>query len=210
MAQAWDAVVLAGGTSRRLRHSADLSGTGDKTDVLLGGRTLLEHVLTGCVGASAVHVVGPVRPVRLQVAPAWCRETPPRSGPLAAVAAGVRAGGSSPTVVLLGGDMPFVGGAVPVLLAALTGSSFEAAALGRRGGAGGPGGSEVHPLAAAFRRSALARCLRDLGSLEGRPLRTLTARLRVLAVPDEGAWAADVDTPQDLLQARARLSTVTS
>ena len=111
----------------------------DKTDLRLGGRTLLEHVLDGCTGADRVAVVGQIRPVRLRlsgatagpVAPGgvpstdrllWCRESPPGSGPLAAVAAGVSALSATPApiVVVLGGDMPFVGGAVPVLLAALT------------------------------------------------------------------------------------------
>ena len=97
----WDAVVLAGGSSRRLRADSSLA-TGtlplgmDKTDLRLGGRTLLEHVLDGCMGADRVAVVGQVRPVRLRlsgatdgpVAPGgapstdrllWCRESPPVS-----------------------------------------------------------------------------------------------------------------------------------
>ena len=229
----WDAVILAGGTSRRLRADRSLApGTlplgMDKTDLRLGGRTLLEHVLDGCVGADRVAVVGPVRPVRLGWAGAtagaaradsllWCRESPHGAGPLAAVAAGVLATGPepgstgsefgsatdrapAPIVVVLGGDMPFVGGAVPHLLAALIRKpQIDATALARSDGG-------HHPLALAVRRTAVTAALTRVGDPTGHPLRRLLSTLRVDAVADDEDWALDVDDGDDLRAALARVA----
>jgi molybdenum cofactor guanylyltransferase len=221
----WDAVVLAGGTSRRLRADSSLApGTlplgMDKTDLLLGGRTLLERVLDGCLGADRVAVVGPVRPVRQgssgatsgPAAPGgapsstdrllWCRESPPGAGPLAAVAAGVTALSASPApvVVVLGGDMPFVGGAVPHLLAALARNpQIDASALARID-------SGHHPLALAARRTALTSALAKSGDPTGRPLRHLLSTLKVAAIADAENWALDVDDGGDLRAALARVA----
>lgn len=213
----WDAVVLAGGTSRRLRADPTLpDGTlpvgSDKTDLLLGGRSLLEHVVGGCLGAHQIVVVGSVRPVRAGAAGGdrlrWTRESPPGSGPLAAVAAGVSATGATtdgppaPVVVILGGDMPFVGGAVPHLLAGLLGApEVEATALARDDG--GP-----HPLALAVRRTAVTAALTRLGDPAGRPLRLLLPGLRVQILTDVGHWALDVDDGAGMRAALRRITTV--
>jgi len=185
----------------------------DKTELVLGGRTLLEHVLDGCVGAEHLAVVGPVRPLNLAHhggagGVLWCRESPAGSGPLAAVAAGVGATGDTPApvVVLLGGDMPFVGGAVPSLLAALdqgrgADPELDAAALARDSGG-------HHPLCLAVGRTALIGALTRLGDPTGRPLRLLLSELRVGTVADEGDWALDVDDGADLRAALARITTV--
>jgi len=213
----WDAVVLAGGTSRRLRADSSLApgtlppGT-DKTDLILDGRTLLEHVLDGCLGADRVAVVGQVRPVRMRSSGAtptprtdrllWCRESPPGAGPLAAVAAGVTALSASPApvVVVLGGDMPFVGGAVPHLLAALARDpQIDASALARSDGG-------HHPLALAVRRTAVTAALVQSGPPTGRPLRHLLSTLMVAAIADAEDWALDVDDGGDLRAALARVA----
>jgi molybdopterin-guanine dinucleotide biosynthesis protein A len=213
----WDAVVLAGGTSRRLRADPTLPdgtlpmGT-DKTDLVLGGRSLLEHVLGGCLGAHRIVVVGPVRPVRAgalgEDRVLWSRESPPGSGPLAAVAAGVAATGAladgrpAPVVIVLGADMPFVGGAVPHLLGALLAApEADAAALARDDG--GP-----HPLALAVRRTAVTAALTRLGDPAGRPLRLLPSALRVRTLADVGHWALDVDDGAGMRAALARITTV--
>lgn len=219
----WDAVILAGGTSRRLRADCTLApgmlppGM-DKTDLRLGGRTLLEHVLDGCPSAVRVAVVGRVRPVRSRLSGAaagpvaprgvpstdrlrWCRESPPGAGPLAAVAAGVSALSASPApiVVVLGGDMPFVGGAVPHLLASLAlESEIDGAALAR-----GDGGH--HPLALAVRRTAVTAALARIGDPAGRPLRLLLSALTVTSVTDAEDWALDVDDGVGLRAAADRV-----
>ena len=215
--------MLAGGTSRRLRTEgtvpSDVLPGGvltpgmDKTEVVLRGRTLLEHVLDGCAGAAQIAVVGPVRPLCLPAGPGgrervrWCRESPAGAGPLAAVAAGASATGErpAPVVVVLGGDMPFVGGAVAPLLAALergrrADPDLDAVALARAGGG-------HHPLCLAVRRTALTAALTRLGDPTGRPLRLLLAHLRLGAVADAGDWALDVDDGADLLAALARFAT---
>ena len=103
------AVVLAGGTGTRL-------GRADKPGLLVGGRTLLDHVLeTLAELTGAVMLVGPPRPGLPERVSAWgapwatrllhTREDPPLGGPLAAVGAGTSAlllhGASSADHVLL-------------------------------------------------------------------------------------------------------------
>ncbi|MEU6735450.1 DUF6457 domain-containing protein [Streptomyces physcomitrii] len=78
----FDAVVLAGGGARRL-------GGADKPGLRVGGRRLLDRVLTACAAAERTVVVAAPRPTVRPVR--WTREEPPGSGPVAALAAGLRA-----------------------------------------------------------------------------------------------------------------------
>ncbi|NGO81562.1 NTP transferase domain-containing protein [Streptomyces sp. YC504] len=78
----YDAVVLAGGAAKRL-------GGVDKPAVQVGGRALLDRVLTACAAAGTTVVVAPPRPTLRPVV--WAREEPAGGGPLAALAAGVEA-----------------------------------------------------------------------------------------------------------------------
>lgn len=98
---AYDAVVLAGGTSRRM-------GGGDKTRLMLNGVALLERALDAVSGAQRVIVVGPSRPLTREVR--WTQEQPAGAGPAAALVAGL-AEVTAPLVVLLAADLPFVTGA---------------------------------------------------------------------------------------------------
>ncbi|MCX5284487.1 NTP transferase domain-containing protein [Streptomyces sp. NBC_00198] len=97
-AVAYDAVVLAGGSARRL-------GGADKPGVRVGGRALLDRVLAACVDAAVTVVVAEpratARPVR------WAREDPPGGGPVAALDAGLRHT-TAPYVVVLSADLPFL------------------------------------------------------------------------------------------------------
>jgi hypothetical protein len=87
----FDAVVLAGGASRRMGQ--------DKTTLYVGGLTLLDRVLASVAGAGRVVVVGPQRPVAREVVVGpqrpvarevvWALEEPPGAGPVAALAAGL-------------------------------------------------------------------------------------------------------------------------
>nr|WP_107437407.1 DUF6457 domain-containing protein [Streptomyces qinglanensis] len=61
----------------------------DKPAVTVGGRPLLDRVLTACGDAAATVVVGPRRPTCRPVL--WAREEPPGGGPLAALQAGLDA-----------------------------------------------------------------------------------------------------------------------
>ncbi len=184
----FDAVVLAGGSARRL------DGAG-KTQLRVGAATLLDRVLAAAAGAARLVVVGPAQPVAAPVH--WACEEPAGSGPVAALAAALPLI-DAPTVLVLAADLPFVAGAVPQLLAALAADPHaDAAVLTDSGG-------RANHLAAAWRRAALAAAVAGLGPVNGAAMRALTAGARVAAVPDAGGWSDDCDTWDDLAAARAR------
>jgi len=176
---AYAILVIAGG--RSVRFGADKLAI------------LLDRVLESLPERATVVCVGPRRPVaRADVR--WTVESPPLSGPLAAVAAGVAAlqvaGDASPaTVVLVGGDMPSVGRAVPALVAAI-GRADGAVLLDEE--------SRPQPLASAWRVSALSTQLARIGDPAGRPLRHLLLGTSFVTIPDRWAAARDIDRPDDL------------
>jgi molybdenum cofactor guanylyltransferase len=174
-------VVLAGGASRRFGS--------DKLAVLL------DRVLSGLPADAAVVCVGPQRATPGRADVTWAREDPAGTGPLAAVGAGVRQGGTGSTdvVVLAGGDMPHVGAAVPALVSELASSGPEVDAAVLVDGTG-----RRQALASAWRRAALDRALDRLGPLDGVPLHRLLDGAVVVEVADAWGAGADVDTPADL------------
>ena len=197
---AYDAVVLAGGGARRL-------GGADKPGLRVGGRALLDRVLTACAGARTTVVVADPRPTPRPVR--WAREDPPGAGPVAALDAGLRHT-TADTVVVLSADLPFLEVAtVRRLLTALRTGGTEGALLTDADG-------RDQPLVAAYRAPALRRELTALmeaasmsgsaagGGLTGLPLRRLTAALDLTRVPDPVA-SFDCDTWDDLAIARARI-----
>jgi molybdopterin-guanine dinucleotide biosynthesis protein A len=186
----WDAVVLAGGRGRRL-------GGVDKPALLLDGRSLLDRALAATAGARHRVVVGPERPVPRAVR--LVREEPPLGGPVAALAAGLRAlPADDAVVVVLAADLPAVEAALPAVLAA---TQRAAAGPGRTDGciAVDPEGRD-QPLLAAYRgpalRAALATLTQERG-LDGAALRALVPRLALLRVPLAADLCADVDEPAD-------------
>jgi molybdenum cofactor guanylyltransferase len=109
MTTAYDAVVLCGGTARRL-------GGIDKPGLVVGGRPMLDTVLLAVMGASARVCVGDPRPVRVPAV--WCREDVVGSGPVAALTAALPLV-TADLVVLLAADLPLLtAGAVDALVAA--------------------------------------------------------------------------------------------
>ncbi len=187
----YDAIVLAGGAARRL-------GGADKPALEVGGRTLLDRVVTAVSDARRVVVVGPARPV--SVAVGWCREHPPGGGPVAALAAGLATGlgeTAAAVVVTLAADLPFVGPGVPTLLSALSGSPAAGAAFLV------DAGERVNYLAGAWRRDALRAALDAVGSVDNAAMRTLVAQTAWLTVPDTGGWTRGCDTWPDVEAARA-------
>ncbi|MFI0978073.1 NTP transferase domain-containing protein [Streptomyces sp. NPDC021093] len=194
-AHAYDAVVLAGGAGRRL-------GGVDKAAVRIGGRPLLDRVLTACAGAGATVVVGGRRATARPVV--RTREEPPGGGPLAALAAGVRETGAA-LVVVLSVDLPFIDRAtVDTLVATLESDPHAEAALlvdadGRD-----------QPLVAAYRaeplRRELALLATEYGSPAGLPVRLLTAELALTRVTTAAPLASfDCDTWENIAAARARI-----
>ncbi|GAA1419735.1 NTP transferase domain-containing protein [Streptomyces thermospinosisporus] len=189
---AYDAVVLAGGAARRL-------GGADKPAVRVGGRTLLDRVLTACAGARTTVVVADPRPTARPVV--WAREEPPGGGPLAALEAGL-GHTTAEHALLLSADLPFLDArTVQELLAALRGTGADGVQLTDEGG-------REQPLVAAYRTSALRRELYALvsahGALTGLPLRRLTARLDLTRLTGPVA-SFDCDTWDDIATARARI-----
>jgi molybdopterin-guanine dinucleotide biosynthesis protein A len=188
----YDAIVLAGGTGKRL-------GGLDKPGLDVGGATLLNRVLAACSGARSVVVVGNARRTVRQVR--WTLEDPPFGGPLAAIEAGLTAlPAGSQLVVTLASDLPYLTAAhVERLVDHLAGSmaSYDCAAFSDDSAA-------VQPLAAVYRTDALARTMREIGELRHLPARRALEGLRVTTVPDEGA-TRDCDTPQQLAAARLAL-----
>ncbi|MEU6702260.1 NTP transferase domain-containing protein [Streptomyces wuyuanensis] len=189
----YDAIVLAGGAARRL-------GGADKPGVSVGGRTLLDRVLTAGRGAGRTIVVGGRRPTARPVT--WTRETPPGGGPLAALHAGLRESGA-PTVVVLSADLPFLDeGTLRRLLEALDSGGREGALLVDADG-------RDQPLVAAYRAEPLHRELAliaaEHGGLAGLPLRLLTGELDLDRVAAEPLAAYDCDTWEDIVSARARI-----
>ncbi|MFF9772965.1 NTP transferase domain-containing protein [Streptomyces sp. NPDC013978] len=192
--EVFDAVVLAGGAARRL-------GGTDKPAVRVGGRALLDRVLSACAGAGTTVVVAVPRPTARPVL--WTREEPPGGGPLAALGAGLRHT-TAPYVVVLSADLPFLDeGTVGRLLDAL---------MADEGTADGvlvtdPDGRD-QPLVAAYRaeplRRELARLAAEHDGLTGLPLRRLTAALRLTRITDPLA-SFDCDTWDDIAAARARI-----
>lgn len=177
----YDALVVAGGSSRRLAGA-------DKLGLELGGRSLLEHVLAAVGHADRIVVVGPRRDVAHDVV--WCQEDPVGGGPVAALAAGighVRA----EVVVVLAGDLPLVAGALRPLVDCLAATPGADAAVlvdtaGRR-----------NHLAAAWRAAALRDALQDLGNPADAAARRPYDAAQVVEVLDACGWGRDCDTWAD-------------
>lgn len=185
----WGAVVLAGGRASRL-------GGVDKPGLTIGDRTLLDGVLVACLGAEPIVVVGPSRPTGTAVR--WAREEPPHSGPLAALAAGLRAVPPEAGVTaVLAADLPNVGPHTVGRLRAALRTDTDGAVLVDESG---------HPqwLCGVWRTAVLRAALDAAGELADRSLRAVLATLAVTRIPAEGAEAFDVDTAADLRALRSR------
>ena len=199
----FDVIVLAGGESRRMGD--------DKLAMEIAGEPVLDHTLDGIAavdGAGAIVAVGPRRSTRTAVT--WTREGPPRGGPVAAIAAGVAALRSQPPqpasdlFVVVAGDAPLAGGAIPRLVAALDtdendDEEIDAAILVDDGG-------RDQLLTAAFRRTALERALAELGDPANLAAQRLVEGLRVARVAAVGDEAIDCDTPDDVALLAVALS----
>ncbi|MFS0694250.1 NTP transferase domain-containing protein [Streptomyces nitrosporeus] len=189
----YDVIVLAGGAARRL-------GGADKPGLRVGGRSLLDRVLSVCTGARTTVVVGGRRPTPRPVV--WARETPVGGGPLAALDAGVRKTDQD-IVLVLSADLPFLAEkTVHSLLAAARSDHREGAMCTD------PDGRD-QPLVAAYRAEPLRRELALLatehGHLAGLPLRLLTGELDLARVEAGPLASFDCDTWEDIAAARARI-----
>lgn len=193
MTIAYTAVILAGGRAARLGGVA-------KPLLDVGGRSLLEAALAAAAGAAEVVVVGDV-PV-----PSGVRqivEHPPRSGPAAALAAGVKdLTLDAPWTLVLASDVPGVDRAVPTLVTVAEGdTAHDGVCFHDETG---------HPqwMLALYRTAALRKAI-DAVETTDLPLRRLLAPLRLRSVAGDPAAIADCDTWDDVAAARTRESTRT-
>ncbi|GED97533.1 NTP transferase domain-containing protein [Gordonia crocea] len=185
----FDAVILAGGRARRLAGA-------DKPASLVGGRRLIDIALAAVADAGTVVVVGPDRDLPDHVR--QVREDPPFAGPAAAVAAGFAALGDLPddrAVAVLAADLPF-----------LRAAHIEALADHRD--------QERAPVALALDEEDQPQYLVGVwraGSLRA-ALTGADASMRSLIPAEAAALAlvglADVDTPDDLADARRQADPV--
>ncbi|HEU0257268.1 MAG TPA: NTP transferase domain-containing protein [Microbacteriaceae bacterium] len=229
----YDAIVLAGGRSRRLDGVP-------KEGLLVAGQTLLQHALAAVRGARQTVVVGPEPAGGLPPSVLQTREDPPFASPAAGVAAGLEALGRpasskppdghrakrdsvparpatrvpSPWVLVLACDMPAADAAVAALVAALAGDALaddaptgEAASDGMI--AQDPSG-HLQPLAALYRVAALRTAIeakRAAGSLVGSSMFSLVRPLHLAAIPVPAGSTDDVDTWEDARRLGVRSAT---
>ena len=175
----FDAIVLAGGGSTRF-------GGVDKAMLVLDGVSFLDRVLTATARAASTVVVGPVRTTYRDVS--WTVEDPPSGGPVAGLAAGLQHG-AAPIVVVVSCDLPWI---TEADVTALVGGIAEHDGHGLRDTDG-----EEQQLATAYRRTALAAAIQQVGDPRDKSVRRTLAGLD-LTWTDPTHAGDDVDTWADL------------
>lgn len=190
------AILLAGGRASRVDGAA-------KPLFEIGGRTLLSAAVTAATdaGARPVTVVAPILDQGLAVT--WVREDPPFGGPAAAVVAALASwpGADDPEwTLVLACDLPSIEAALRRLVTdiMLLPADTEGICLG-------DSSSRPQWLIGAYRTRALRAAASVLPD-DGRdaPFRALVDDLAVAVVAADDALTRDVDTWQDLEEARAR------
>ncbi|SFS03721.1 Molybdopterin-guanine dinucleotide biosynthesis protein A [Agrococcus baldri] len=190
------AVLLAGGRGSRM-------GGVHKPLLEVGGRSLLQLAIDAAeaLGCSPVTVAGPVADA-VGAHVRWVREQPPLGGPAAGIVAALAEPASAPEpawTLVLACDQP----AAPAAALRLR-DGIEALPAGLDGRCLAVGG-RAQWLCGLYRTSALrsaAAALPESGA--GASMRMLLARLALELADAPAALAADVDTWDDLEQARAR------
>ena len=181
-------VVLSGGSARRLGR--------DKASTTINGVSMIERVLHPFSNDVQVIVVGEyagsdTRDVIIT------REEPVGTGPLSALAAGLRHV-TNGNFLLLATDIPFVGELGLKLLKILDDRSPEVDALIPSDKEG-----KLQPLCAAYRSESVRRACTRIGNLTNGSMKRLIAELHYESYDQQDAWAlADVDTIQNLEDAR--------
>jgi molybdopterin-guanine dinucleotide biosynthesis protein A len=182
------AILLAGGRGSRM-------GGVHKPLLEVGGRTLLDAALAAAEGPGCdpIVVVGPSDDAHAGLT--WVREDPPFSGPVAAILAALPLI-ATPRVLVLACDLPSAGDAVRVLLESPV--QGDGACLADVSG-------RKQWLTGIYRTDALraaAASIPDAG--RDASVRTLLGGLTITAVAASDALAADIDTWDDLNEARRR------
>lgn len=190
------AVVLAGGRSSRFGR--------DKLAEQLDGRSLLDRAIAG-VRPHAGAVIVVARPGGDPTVPAdvlVVRDPVAFQGPLAGLLAGLKAA-TGPVVLVVGGDMPeLIGAVAAAMLAALAVPGVAAVVLEDQG--------RARPLPVVLRRAPATAAAARLRSAGEHRLRALIDALatEVIAEADwraldpDGRSVRDIDTPADLVDPR--------
>jgi molybdopterin-guanine dinucleotide biosynthesis protein A len=167
----WSVIVLSGGTNKRFGS--------DKSQALLKGVTLLDHVLSFIPAGIKTVIVGKD-----------VFEQPPLGGPVAGIARGVQEVDTE-YVAIAAVDMPYGSSLFPQLLEAIT----DDAAM--------PVDSQgfKQPLCGIYRRQALLAALAKLGDVHGQSMRALCDLLLINEISVEAGALVDIDTPEDLIHA---------
>lgn len=177
------AIVLAGGRATRF-------GGVHKPGLIVGGRTLLDRVLSAVSDASPRIVVGPDQPLPYGVQAT--REDPPGGGPVAALGAGLSL---VPSIVdwvaVLAADLPFLASAE--VLALRTAAVVDGAVLVDDQG-------RDQYLAGVWRVSSLVAALPDPPGGSMRHLLSTLDYARVARAVEPAPWF-DCDDPEDLRRA---------
>lgn len=193
-------VILAGGRAERL-------GGIDKTRLHVGADTVLQRVLDAAPAGERI-VVGPDAendPTPAQSRARFVREDPPGGGPLAAVERAVQDLAAHPpttTVLLLGGDMPFLD------VATLRPLQERSAKDGRIHALRDESGRTQYLVAAwplGLLRDGLDAVRKTHGGVASVGLHRLYTSAPESVLHDAGPGESlDIDTPADLAAARAR------
>ena len=167
----WSVIVLSGGTNKRFGS--------DKSQALLKGVTLIDHVLSFIPAGIKTVIVGKD-----------VFEQPPLGGPVAGIARGVQEVDTE-YVAIAAVDMPYGSSLFPQLLEAIT----DDAAM--------PVDSQgfKQPLCGIYRRQALLAALAKLGDVHGQSMRALCDLLVIDEVKVDAGALVDIDTPEDLINA---------
>lgn len=189
----YDAIVLAGGRSRRMVGR-------NKVSLPIGGKPLVASAVEAVSGAERICLVGPRAPLDEALGPDWdprwvqTQEEPAFGGPVAGIVAGLNAlrGGSAPLVAVLACDLPEAPGAIEHLLARIDELTEDAlCALAPDG--------YTQWLLGLYRREFLEGRAQEI---PGRDLsvRRFMAPARVSTVPVAARLLQDLDSPQDVAE----------
>ena len=169
----WSVIILSGGTNKRFGS--------DKSEALLHGISLLDHVLSFIPKEVKTVIVGKD-----------VFEEPPLGGPVAGIARGLQEVDTE-FVAIAAVDMPYGSALFSQLLNSI--SADAAMPIDAQG--------FKQPLCGIYRRNALVSALEKLGDPHGQSMRALCDLLTIDEVQVDARALIDVDTPEDLISAHS-------
>ena len=185
------AIILAGGRSSRFGR--------DKLAEPIDGRSLLDHAIDAVrpFASQIVVVVAPGAAAALPDDVTIVRDPIAFQGPLAGLLAGLGAS-NEPVVLVIGGDMPSIVGAIVDSMVEALSLSVDAVVLEHDG--------RARPLPMVLRRDPALEAATRIYATGERRLRAMTEHLATQVIPEptwrlldpDGLTLHDIDTPGDL------------